>query len=40
MMRIAAEFGFKPASRSRISAPDPEEATLFDGLQADQPEDA
>ena len=32
MMRIAAEFGFTPASRSRISTPDPEEPTLFDGL--------
>lgn len=32
MMRIAAEFGFTPASRSRISTPAPQEPTLFDGL--------
>lgn len=30
MMRIAAEFGFTPASRSRISAPSQAEPTLFD----------
>lgn len=30
MMRIASEFGFTPASRSRIAAPAPEERTLFD----------
>ena len=30
MMRIASEFGFTPASRSRISTPSPESATLFD----------
>jgi P27 family predicted phage terminase small subunit len=32
MMRIASEFGFTPASRSRISAPadDWSQATLFD----------
>ena len=32
MMRIASEFGFTPASRSRISAPAPDraQATLFD----------
>ena len=30
MMRIASEFGFTPASRSRISAPAKPEATLFD----------
>ena len=29
MMRIASEFGFTPASRSRISAPPPQEADLF-----------
>lgn len=29
MMRIAAEFGFTPASRSRIAAPQEEELTLF-----------
>lgn len=32
MMRIAAEFGFTPASRSRIATPLPEEPTLFDHL--------
>lgn len=32
MMRIASEFGFTPASRSRISTPGPEEPTLFDAL--------
>src|SRR5262249_38369324 len=32
MMRIAAECGFTPASRSRISSPAPEEPTLLDGL--------
>ena len=32
MMRIASEFGFTPASRSRISTPAPEERTLFDVL--------
>jgi P27 family predicted phage terminase small subunit len=30
MMRIASEFGFTPASRSRISAPSEEEPNLFD----------
>ena len=30
MMRIASEFGFTPASRSRISTPSNHEATLFD----------
>jgi P27 family predicted phage terminase small subunit len=30
MMRIASEFGFTPASRSRISAPTPTAPTLFD----------
>jgi P27 family predicted phage terminase small subunit len=32
MMRIASEFGFTPASRSRLSAPDPtgSQPTLFD----------
>lgn len=34
MMRIAAEFGFTPASRSRIATPQQdEEATLFDVLE-------
>jgi len=30
MMRIASEFGFTPASRSRISMPQQDEPTLFD----------
>lgn len=30
MMRIASEFGFTPASRSRIATPPQEERTLFD----------
>jgi hypothetical protein len=29
MMRIASEFGFTPASRSRIAAPAPQEPSLF-----------
>jgi P27 family predicted phage terminase small subunit len=33
MMRIASEFGFTPASRSRIAAPPPDECTLFDVLK-------
>jgi P27 family predicted phage terminase small subunit len=35
MMRIASEFGFTPASRSRIAAPAPSEPTLFDDLDED-----
>jgi P27 family predicted phage terminase small subunit len=30
MMRIASEFGFTPASRSRIAIPEEREPTLFD----------
>jgi len=33
MMRIASEFGFTPASRSRISTPSKTEPTLFDVLE-------
>jgi len=33
MMRIASEFGFTPASRSRISTPSPDEQTLFDIIE-------
>jgi P27 family predicted phage terminase small subunit len=33
MMRIASEFGFTPASRSRISTPPRTEPTLFDLLE-------
>jgi len=32
MMRIASEFGFTPASRSRISSPMPTEPNLFDAF--------
>jgi phage terminase small subunit len=37
MMRIAAEFGFTPASRSRISRPTNPEPTLFE-LISEKPE--
>jgi len=30
MMRVASEFGFTPASRSRISAPPPDQLPLLD----------
>jgi P27 family predicted phage terminase small subunit len=33
MMRIGSEFGFTPASRSRISTPSNAEPTLFDVLE-------
>jgi P27 family predicted phage terminase small subunit len=33
MMRIASEFGFTPASRSRISTHPTSEPTLFDQLE-------
>jgi P27 family predicted phage terminase small subunit len=36
MMRIASEFGFTPASRSRISTPLPNERTLFDTVAEDE----
>jgi P27 family predicted phage terminase small subunit len=32
MMRIASEFGFTPASRSRISTPSKAEPSLFDRI--------
>ena len=35
MMRIASEFGFTPASRSRISVPSAREPTLFDFAEED-----
>jgi P27 family predicted phage terminase small subunit len=38
MLRIASEFGFTPASRSRIAAPSPAERSLFD-LMEDEPPD-
>jgi P27 family predicted phage terminase small subunit len=37
MMRIASEFGFTPASRSRISTPSKAEPTLFDMLENSTP---
>jgi P27 family predicted phage terminase small subunit len=37
MMRIASEFGFTPASRSRISVPAEREPTLFDFAGEDEP---
>jgi P27 family predicted phage terminase small subunit len=36
MMRIATEFGFTPASRSRISTPSEAEPNLFDLRKASQ----
>lgn len=36
MMRIASEFGFTPASRSRIALPSPNEPTLFDDLDDEE----
>ena len=33
LMRIAAEFGFTPASRSRIATPSLAERTLFDSVE-------
>lgn len=38
MLRVAAEFGFTPASRNRISAPPPEQLPLdlsFDDYEED-----
>ncbi len=39
MMRVASEFGFTPASRSRISAPPPDQLTLLDLTMADYEQD-
>jgi P27 family predicted phage terminase small subunit len=39
MMRIASEFGFTPASRSRISTPSQTDPTLFDDLE-DPPDES
>ena len=36
MMRIASEFGFTPASRSRISTPAPQEFDLFSPRPGDR----
>ncbi|WJR81022.1 P27 family phage terminase small subunit [Bradyrhizobium sp. NP1] len=35
MMRIASEFGFTPASRSRISVPAPDQLPLFDSADGE-----
>ena len=35
MMRIASEFGFTPASRSRIATPSVAEPNLFDRLESE-----
>jgi P27 family predicted phage terminase small subunit len=40
MMRIASEFGFTPASRSRIVTPAQREPTLFDLLEPGDDEEA
>src|ERR1700704_6526127 len=37
MMRIASEFGFTPASRSRISTPSKADPTLFDAIENAKP---
>jgi hypothetical protein len=34
-----AEFGFTPASRSRIAAPSPTEPSLFDMLEDETPDE-
>ena len=39
MMRIASEFGFTPASRSRIALPSQAEPSLFDGIQSSRSSD-
>jgi P27 family predicted phage terminase small subunit len=38
MMRIASEFGFTPASRSRISTPPADDWTLFDDIEGEEDE--
>ena len=40
MMRIASEFGFTPASRSRISTPTPGEPSLLDLIENEVEETA
>src|SRR5215813_11529182 len=40
MMRVASEFGFTPASRSRISAPPPEQLSLLDPTSDECGEDS
>lgn len=38
MMRIASEFGFTPASRSRITTPPPDQLPLFSANQDEESE--
>lgn len=40
MMRIASEFGFTPASRSRIATPKEEDWTLFDAFKPPRDDNA
>jgi phage terminase small subunit len=39
MLRIASEFCFTPASRSRIATPSPAEPSLFDMMEYESPDD-
>ena len=39
MMRVASEFGFTPASRSRISAPPPDQLPLLELAEDDYGEE-
>jgi P27 family predicted phage terminase small subunit len=40
MMRIASEFGFTPASRSRISVPPPDQLPLLELTEDEYDEEA
>jgi P27 family predicted phage terminase small subunit len=40
MLRVASEFGFTPASRSRISVPPPDQLPLLDLTMDDYEEDS
>jgi phage terminase small subunit len=39
MLLIASEFGFTPASRSRIATPSPTEPSLFDVMEDEPPDE-
>jgi P27 family predicted phage terminase small subunit len=39
MLRIASEFGFTPASRSRIATPSPAEPSLLDMMEDEAPDE-
>jgi P27 family predicted phage terminase small subunit len=39
MLRIASEFGFTPASRSRIATPSAADPSLFDILEDEPPDE-